>query len=203
MNKKTDLRVIKSKTAIKKAFLELIREKGYANITITDIAKRAMINRKTFYMHYESTEELYNTVINELFDVLSPALDNIPYLQRKAQRKYIIELLMLFKKHKDIFNTLVNDTTSTAFINKMKQKMNNDLISKAHIDKKVSDTTFSIELLSDAYFSLFFVFSKWWMNTTDVSANDVVDRMISFFSQQTLEILGINFDGYNNEKLPD
>lgn len=70
MANKTDLRVIKSEKAIRDAFLELIKEKGYANITITDISNRAMINRKTFYMHYDSKEVLYDTLVNEFMKTL-------------------------------------------------------------------------------------------------------------------------------------
>ncbi|MCD7904620.1 MAG: TetR/AcrR family transcriptional regulator [Clostridiales bacterium] len=70
MANKTDLRVIKSEKAIRDAFLELIKEKGYANITITDISNRAMINRKTFYMHYDSKEALYDTLVNEFMKTL-------------------------------------------------------------------------------------------------------------------------------------
>ncbi|WP_256706446.1 TetR/AcrR family transcriptional regulator [Paenibacillus sp. FSL R7-0337] len=54
MNKKTDLRIIRSKHSIKKAFIELLTEKGYEGITIQDIADKAMINRNTFYLHYQN-----------------------------------------------------------------------------------------------------------------------------------------------------
>ncbi len=195
MPEKTDLRIIKSQKAIKKAFLELIREKGYANITITDIAKKAMINRKTFYIHYETKEILYNNIVDDFLEILSPALDSIQYLKGISQRKHIITLLLQVKEHKDVFNILYNDSTNTEFINKLKLKFNYDLISKAHVDKKTKYTHFTFELLSEAYFSLFMTFVQWWVNSSDdVSANEVVDMIIEFFSKKTLEILGIDFD---------
>ncbi len=198
MNNKTDLRILKSNLAIKNAFLELIKEKGYANVTITDIAKRAMINRKTFYTHYETKEILYNNIVDEFLEILTPALDNIQRLKGISQRKYIITLLLNVKEHKDVFNILYNDNTNTEFINKLKLKFNYDLISKVHIDKKTKDTHFSFELLSEAYFSLFMTFVKWWVNTSDdISANEVVDMIIEFFSQKTLEILGVSFEDYD------
>ncbi|MDO4300747.1 MAG: TetR/AcrR family transcriptional regulator [Clostridia bacterium] len=200
MPAKTDLRIIKSQRAIKKAFLELINEKGYANITITDIAKKAMINRKTFYIHYETKEILYNNIVDEFFEILSPALDSLQYLRGISQRKHIITLLLQVKEHKDVFNILYNDSTNTEFINKLKIKFNYDLISKAHIDEKTKNTHFTFELLSEAYFSLFMTFVQWWVNTSDdVSANEVVDMIIEFFSKKTLEILGINFNDYDKK----
>lgn len=194
MTNKPDLRIIKSQTAIKNAFLELIKEKGYANITITDISKKAMINRKTFYMHYETKEILYNTIVDEFIKILSPTLESIQQLRGKAQRKYVIALLLKVKEHKETFNILINDNTNTEFVNKLQEKFNYDLISKSHIDEKTKGTPFTPELLSEAYFSLFMTFVQWWVNVSDISANEVVDMIIEFFSKKTLEILGINFE---------
>ncbi|MBO5365138.1 MAG: TetR family transcriptional regulator, partial [Peptococcaceae bacterium] len=43
---------VRSKTMIRQAFLELLQEKPYEKITVTDIAQRADLNRSTFYAHY-------------------------------------------------------------------------------------------------------------------------------------------------------
>lgn len=194
MVKKTDLRIIKSEKSIRNAFLELMKEKGYANITITDIAKKAMINRKTFYMHYETKENLYNTITDELLEILNPTLEKIQHLSGNEQRKYITELLVLIKENKDIFNTFFNDKTNSEFLNKLKKKFNYELISKTHIEEKTKDTYFTFEILSEAYFSLFMTLVQWWVNTSDIPANEVIDMIIEFFSKKTLEILGINFE---------
>ena len=92
---KTDLRIVKSKKAIKDAFLMLIKEKGYNNITITEIADRALINRKTFYMHYETKQALYDEICNELIDVLDPesTMETLHKLKGHEQRKPVINLL--------------------------------------------------------------------------------------------------------------
>ena len=71
MNKKTDLRIIRSKHSIKKAFIELLNEKGYEKITIQDIADKAMINRNTFYLHYQNKPDLLNRSMDELLEELN------------------------------------------------------------------------------------------------------------------------------------
>lgn len=194
MEKKTDLRIIKSKNAIKNAFLDLMKEKGYANITITDIAKRAMINRKTFYIHFETKEALYNSISNELLSILSPTLNKLQNLDGKEQRQYVINMLLHFKEHKDIFNILVKDNTNPDFLNKLKEKLKYDLFSISQINKRTEGTNFTPELLSEAFFSLFVVLIQWWLNESTLPVNDVIDMIIDFFSKKTLEVLGINFD---------
>lgn len=54
----TDLRVKKTISAIHSAFEELICEVDYEKITVTELTKRAQINKKTFYRYYPSLSDL-------------------------------------------------------------------------------------------------------------------------------------------------
>ena len=45
-------RMRRSKKSFKKNFIDLIQEKGYKNVTVTDIVERADYNRSTFYMYF-------------------------------------------------------------------------------------------------------------------------------------------------------
>lgn len=196
MPMKTDLRVIKSKKAIKEAFLQLIKEKSYGNITITDIANKAMINRKTFYMHYETKENLYNEIIDELLEEITPPIvyEGIHSLNGKEQRTAVTHLLLKIKEHKDVFEILINDNTNQEFITKLKTKLINELFFRSHIDLTGKDTLFTFDLLSEAYFSLFKVIIQWWANTEGISTDYVIDMILEFFSKKPLELLGIDFD---------
>lgn len=66
---------IRSKQMIKDALLSLMIEKPFEKISITDIVRRADINRGTFYAHYSNTDE----VLKGFQQVLSMSLP--PYLQ--------------------------------------------------------------------------------------------------------------------------
>ncbi|MDN6291733.1 MAG: TetR/AcrR family transcriptional regulator, partial [Tetragenococcus halophilus] len=57
MKSKTDLRVIRTRKMILEAFMKLVSEKGYNNVTIQNIAEEAMINRATFYAHFKDKED--------------------------------------------------------------------------------------------------------------------------------------------------
>ena len=56
---KTDRRVERTRELLQKALIELIAEHGYDAITIQDIVDRANIGRTTFYLHYNSKDELF------------------------------------------------------------------------------------------------------------------------------------------------
>lgn len=60
-----DKRTKRTKAAIEKAFIELAEEKGLGKVTVSEIAARADINRKTFYHHYESIDMLIDEILEE------------------------------------------------------------------------------------------------------------------------------------------
>ena len=56
---RTDRRVRRTRELLQNALIDLIRERGYDSITIQDIVDRANVGRTTFYLHYNSKDELF------------------------------------------------------------------------------------------------------------------------------------------------
>ena len=69
-----DLRVRRTLTSIRKSFYELVLEKNYNEISITELTDRAGINRKTFYLHYSSLDDLVKEIEEE---IVSDILESI------------------------------------------------------------------------------------------------------------------------------
>lgn len=51
--------VQRSRALLQKAMIDLIIEQGYEAITIQDIVERANVGRTTFYIHYQSKDDLF------------------------------------------------------------------------------------------------------------------------------------------------
>lgn len=62
---KIDRRVQKSQEAIKTAFIELLADKNFDQITIQDISDKANVGRRTVYDHYMDKFDLLNKLIGE------------------------------------------------------------------------------------------------------------------------------------------
>ncbi len=75
---KTDLRIRKTQAAIRNAFKEMVMEMDASKITIKELSDRAMIHRKTFYLHYTSIEALYESILRELSEEYYKEIDQIP-----------------------------------------------------------------------------------------------------------------------------
>ena len=82
-----DLRVIRTKEAIRNALVELIEEKGLEALTVKDITTKAKINRGTFYIHYQDKYDLLSKCEEELMQEMADRiLKNVPNLMNADQR---------------------------------------------------------------------------------------------------------------------
>jgi AcrR family transcriptional regulator len=62
---KTDPRILRTRKLIMNAFIELSGKKEFKDITVKDITAEAMINRATFYYHFEDIYDLLEKVLSE------------------------------------------------------------------------------------------------------------------------------------------
>ncbi len=53
------------KTMIKKAFLELLSEKSYLDITVTDIVKKAEVARVSFYRNFTGIDHILDSIVDD------------------------------------------------------------------------------------------------------------------------------------------
>ena len=56
--KKLDRRVQRTRALLRDALMALVQEKGYDAVTVEEITERANLGRTTFYLHYQSKDDL-------------------------------------------------------------------------------------------------------------------------------------------------
>lgn len=100
-----DLRVMRTKKAIKTAFVDLVNEKGFANVTIKEIAERAIINRQTFYNYYQDKYDLTEQLSAELLATFETLINH--RVSDIQTRDHSIPLLSDFCKS-DEFSTILD-----------------------------------------------------------------------------------------------
>lgn len=96
MNTSNNKRKKESKIKIEKVFVELIQTKEINQISVTDICKKANLNRTTFYANYidiyDLAEKIRERMINEFLNI---------YIEEAEQKKHSYNFLKLFKHIKD------------------------------------------------------------------------------------------------------
>lgn len=65
-----DKRVARTKKAIRTALFEIAETKDIASITVSELSRKAGVNRRTFYTHYTSITDIVNEIEGELVEAL-------------------------------------------------------------------------------------------------------------------------------------
>lgn len=95
----------RSRQRIKTAVADLLAEKPLDKITVSDVVKRAGINRGTFYAHYANIPDVINHLVEDAFyrlkDALtagSPTLEDIPGIAVRELQTILEEDLEFYRK---------------------------------------------------------------------------------------------------------
>ncbi len=88
MNQDRDPRFEHTEQVIRSTFLDMLRRLNYESVTVRELTAQAPINRKTFYLHYDSLDRLLGTMRTEStqksYDTIKDCRipDDIPQLVR-------------------------------------------------------------------------------------------------------------------------
>lgn len=173
MEKKTDRRVIKTKHAIFKAFVELLNEKDVNQITITDIAKKANINRKTFYNYYSDAYEVMEEIENLTVEAF---INNMGTVEFTNMADFLTEIFIKFtetvNKDLEFFNLLFKTNNRSFLIVKIVEEL------KEYVQKRIEESNEldipRFEVVSNFYLSgVLSVYMNWFMNNYDQSIEEI------------------------------
>lgn len=69
-----DRRILKTKKAVRAAFSALLKEKNISQITVSELAEKADIDRRTFYLHYSAVSDIVREIESEAIEELEKAV---------------------------------------------------------------------------------------------------------------------------------
>lgn len=89
-----DKRVVKTRTAVFNAVMDLVVEKDPKKITVLELCKRAQINKSTFYLHYTGIEDCIQKSFNSLMNGVIEFSKNFRYEDMANDPTHTVELLL-------------------------------------------------------------------------------------------------------------
>lgn len=120
--KQEDLRIQKTRDLLQQAVFALTVEKGFAAVTVRDIAQRARVNRSTFYRHYLDKHDLLRQYLDALEAEIvqaaaAPASDAVP--------AGLFLLIKQVQAHADFFRIMLGENGDQAFTHRFRQLAQN------------------------------------------------------------------------------
>lgn len=154
-----DLRTTKTKLAIENALMELIEVKGFSNIKIVDIAKRAMVNRNTIYLHYSSKEEIVLSILNKTYGGESFKNDFTALLisknTKKDTNKLIAKLVDAINGNIELYRIVLTDPNLNGYLQYRIEQFRKIVIS---VLKNTKSNTIRLDYMMSGTFG---VISRW------------------------------------------
>ena len=169
---KNDLRYIKTHEAIRTAFQNLIQMHGYDKITVKMLTETARINRKTFYLHYNTMDDLLMEVKEE---IVQGGIDSIKNYHIPADLRLIIQTIYIYWQSLTpcdykIWHSDVNLNQEVTFSNQMKLQYDNfseDFCDDNKVRQQIA-LAFIIETIGRMY-------SEWTKNFSYMTLDEIVD----------------------------
>ena len=179
MRQKTEYRSAKrSRRLIRNAFVALMAEKPLAKITVTDVVKRADINRGTFYAHYADTQAVIETIEHEIIAELMSILNDFDF------RTFFDNPAPLFDQinqylNRDLafYRTLINSSGATDFLAQLKQTFVDYLLADAGTPQQLRQSREYEVLLHFFAGGIVNLYQLWFRGALDFSLSDVTAEL--------------------------
>ncbi len=171
--KPVDRRVIKTKKAIRIAFAKLLSKKDLNDITVSDIASLADINRKTFYNYYSGIYMVIDEIENDIVQTFSSVIGEINFNEEMENPYSIFEkLTAIINTDMDFYSHLFSLNANTKILLKivtlLKNKTKDAVISQTNIDEAVADHT-----LTFIFSGMFAVYQSWFNSDRSQSIEEI------------------------------
>lgn len=182
MEKKLDLRVIKTRAALTDALYKLMCEKSLNEITVTELCDRAMIRKATFYKHFGDKTELLVYMIQELMR-LSEENNEIGYDPADPASYYAgtFRYLVEFIDSNDRFVRNVLRSDSGAYVCGILEEQIHRQVDERLRQEEREDVRESHAMLSAIYAGAIVSCGSWWAKQEGRPEKETVIRQFTEF----------------------
>src|SRR5262245_6564340 len=139
--KDVDPRVQRTHQLLRNALIDLVNEQGFDTVTVGDIAERAMVNRATFYRHYEAQYDLVAQIFAEAVETMSCELGPPEIgLEDVDPRRTLgpwVELFEHFARHARLYRALLGWNGSPWFAARLRDHVASMLLERERLREQL------------------------------------------------------------------
>lgn len=163
---------VKTKKLIRNTFAELIKENQELNkVTVSELVRRANINRGTFYNHYDSIYDVAEEVEAEVIKVLFEDNKNLNSIDDIYG--YLDNVIDYLKENEDIYRLLLSSREPLHFLKRLNRSILDKLYNFLKTCPKIAKSEslkFDISLFTDGVVNQVL---KYFNGSSDYSLDDI------------------------------
>lgn len=179
MQDKIDLRIIKTKKNIYETFENLMKNSSFEEIKVSDICAKAMINRSTFYAHYNDKYELLEEYINNMKNLIRKELEKNTNITNS--KEYYLEMIKLLLDHielkRDTFAAIMINNKNSITMDILYDVIDKDIIKQIKSNSEHEETIVPIDIISRFYLGAVISICTEWI----VSKKYTKEEILKYF----------------------
>lgn len=184
-----DKRVLKTKRAIFTAFAQLLAEKDLSHITITDIANKADINRKTFYNYYTNIYEVMEEIENLTVSTFEKKLDQIEFEDMSSFiNQLFVEFTETINSDLEFFSHLFKTNNRSVLIKKIVDSLKEYIMKRIEEKQEIDVDMFNM-IADFCVPGIISVYMNWFMSNRSVSIETLSSHLTQLILNGTLSLL--------------
>lgn len=185
-----DLRIRRTHSFLQEAIIELVTQKGFDAVTVGDITERAMVNRTTFYRHYQDKYDLmakiFENAANHLVEDLKPLSKDLNYDEKEENILEVwTRLFEHFAENARLYRAMLGKNGSPWFADRMREHLVKLILERERIWEQQAgsiqvDPTIPRELPVIQISQVFIGTVIWWLEN---DKSYTPEQMVSWFHQ--------------------
>ena len=183
-----DKRVTKTRHLIYSAFAVVLKQKGYAKMTVEDILKESGVSRSTFYTHFRTKEDVLSSISQGIFEhVFSHSLtvEETHDFSKSSIFEYSHLLTHIFyhlHDEKDLITAILASNSKDAFLHDMRSHVI-PIVERLIADKMIRPIGVPEALLRQKVCEDFILTVVYWFENDCVESPEKIKDY--FFSMNT------------------
>ncbi|WNQ11461.1 TetR/AcrR family transcriptional regulator [Paenibacillus aurantius] len=193
----------RTKEHLKSAFIKLIKEKGYHNVSVKDIVDGAAYNRSTFYVHYQDKIQLAEDLLASRIQGLEDSVGKPYYPGQQVKANKLnppsFAIIGYIYEHRDFFELIKYDDTLPGLHTEFPQS-----ILKIYKEQFIFETLNHTPVNMDYFkrytaFGFYGLILMWISNGFKESLDEFIKEVIDL---TRTHIHSIKYVGKNGDRLP-
>ncbi len=176
VSEKLDLRILKTKRNIYSTFESLMKKFSFEEIKVSDICELAMINRSTFYAHYNDKYELLKEYIESLKDMLTSELEKNTNINNS--KEYYLEMIRLLFNHiedkKETYSAIMKNNKNSITMDILYDVINKDVINQIKEKNENKGTNVPLDIVSKFYLGAVINICTEWITSSKYSKDELL-----------------------------
>lgn len=187
MSEKKEYRsAVRSRKLIRQAFYELLKEKNFEKITVTDIVKRADVNRSTFYAHYPDVMGVVEEIQEEILEYTQKFMNEIDFKDFYDNPKpYLQNIVKLVEENNELYRLLMTSAMAMKQMDRLKYIIIERTVQSIQTPqwfKNEFELEFSVRFILGGIVD---VYTQWLYGEVDCSLEDLTEQLAKMMLKMT------------------